>query len=85
MPEISTLKHIADIVLNRLLADHAQGDLAEALERAYPFGDHPDGRQIWLEAMLRHAVKFDRQRHEDLARKSPTVQACRSLDTGATA
>lgn len=31
-------------------------ELCEALNNAYPFGDHPGGRDVWLEALIRDAV-----------------------------
>jgi hypothetical protein len=60
MAERSTLLKTADIIIRRVLADVDSGtDLAEALNKAYPFGDDPEERQIWLEALIRIAVKDD--------------------------
>ena len=59
MPQLSTLKHVADIVVSRILADAAQyKDVAAALEEAYPFGDDPIERQVWMDALLRHAFSL---------------------------
>ena len=68
MPQLSTLKHVADIVVSRILANAADyEDVAEALEEAYPFGDHPDGKEVWFEALLRHAYKLDSNQPNDPA------------------
>jgi hypothetical protein len=65
MPQLSTLKHVADIVVSRILANAADHeDVAAALEEAYPFGDHPHGKQVWLDALLRHAYGADNNRAE---------------------
>lgn len=56
MPQLSTLKLVADIVVARVLSDAVETeDLAAVLEDAYPFGNDPCGRQVWLDALLRHA------------------------------
>lgn len=56
MREVSILRLMADIVVRRVLSDpENRTDLGRALEREYPFSDHPQGRQIWLDALLRHA------------------------------
>jgi hypothetical protein len=44
MPELVTLRHVAD--------------LRAALENAYPFAEHPDGRSIWIDSLRRHALEF---------------------------
>ena len=63
MPQLSTLKHVADIVVSRILANASDyEDVAAALEEAYPFGDDPYGKQVWLEALLRHAYRSDNSR-----------------------
>jgi hypothetical protein len=57
MPQPSTLKYVADLVLERVFAEIKPGeDLAVALKKAYPFGNSEVGRQIWLDALLRHAA-----------------------------
>ena len=57
MAQRSTLEYIADLVIRQVLAQVDDATpLAEALERAYPFGDHPNGRQIWMDALLRNAI-----------------------------
>ena len=57
MPQASTLSHIADLVIRRVLGEGpSDADLAEALERAYPFDESVESRRIWLDALLRHAV-----------------------------
>jgi hypothetical protein len=59
MPQPSTLKHVADIVIRRVLA-HADtaADLPSALDREYPFGDDPQAREIWLNTVRQHALNF---------------------------
>jgi hypothetical protein len=45
MPQLSTLKLVADIVVSRILQNAEQyPDVAAALEEAYPFGDDPRTR-----------------------------------------
>ena len=57
MPEISTLEHIADIVIRRTIADVGRGrDLITALERAYPFPDEDVFREAWTEALRRQGI-----------------------------
>lgn len=57
MAQRSTLEYIADLVIRQVLAQlDAATPLAEALERAYPFGDLVSGRQIWTDALLRNAI-----------------------------
>ena len=59
MPQPATLKHIADTVIRRVLSQvENRTDLGAALEREYPFGDDPLERQIWLDALLRHAHEY---------------------------
>jgi hypothetical protein len=31
--------------------------LTKALEEAYPFGDLPEGREIWVDALLRNGIE----------------------------
>ncbi len=58
MAQRSTLVQVADIVINRVFQEIRPGeDLARALNEAYPFGDDPHGREVWLEALLRNAVQ----------------------------
>ena len=57
MVQRSTLVQVADIVINRVLRETKPGeDLARALNDAYPFGDDPHGREVWLEALIQKAV-----------------------------
>jgi hypothetical protein len=64
MPELVTLKHVADLIVDRVLAETKNSaELRAALENAYPFADYPEGRQIWKDSLLRHAVEFDTQPH----------------------
>jgi hypothetical protein len=57
MPQPSTMKFVADLVIERVLAELKPGDdLAEVLQKAYPFENSKQGRQIWLDALLRHAA-----------------------------
>lgn len=51
------MKFVADLVIEKVFADMKPGDdLAEALKKAYPFENSKQGRQIWLDALLRHAA-----------------------------
>jgi hypothetical protein len=60
MPELVTLKHVADLIVDRVLAESKNtAELSEALENAYPFADHPEGRQIWIDALFRHAIEVN--------------------------
>ena len=62
MPELVTLKHVADLIVDRVLSETKNiAELKAALENAYPFADHPDGRQIWTDALRRHALEFSPQ------------------------
>jgi hypothetical protein len=57
MPEISTLEHIADIVIRRTIGEVGRGtELVDALERAYPFPDEPVFREAWDEALRRQGI-----------------------------
>jgi hypothetical protein len=59
MSDPSYRKHVADMVVRRVLSqvDNCE-DLAVALKREYPFGDDPQGREIWLDAVLRHTHAY---------------------------
>lgn len=60
MTQRSTLLHVASLVIDRVLAKvDPNTDLCEALNRAYPFGDDPVGREVWIEVLLRNAVEID--------------------------
>jgi hypothetical protein len=62
MPELVTLKHVADLIVDRVLSEtRNRAELNAALENAYPFADHPEGRQIWVDALQRHALEFSPQ------------------------
>jgi hypothetical protein len=62
MPELVTLKHVADLIVDRVLLEtRNRAELNAALENAYPFADHPEGRQIWMDALRRHALEFSGQ------------------------
>jgi hypothetical protein len=57
MPELSTLEHIADIVIRRTIDEVGRGtELVAALERAYPFPDEPVFREAWAEALRRQGI-----------------------------
>jgi hypothetical protein len=57
MPQISTLEHIADIVIRRTIDEVGRGtELVPALERAYPFPDEPAFREAWTEALRRRGI-----------------------------
>ena len=57
MPEISTLEHIADIIVQRTINEVGRGtELVGALERAYPFPDDEPYRETWTEALRRHGI-----------------------------
>jgi hypothetical protein len=59
MPELATLRHVADLIVDRVLAETKNvGDLGSALENAYPFAEHPEGRRVWVDALLRHALEL---------------------------
>ena len=59
MPELITLRHVADLIVDRVLAETKDtAELRAALEEAYPFAGHPDGRKIWIDALRRHALEF---------------------------
>ena len=59
MPQSSTLKHVADIVIRRVLADTGTAvDLPSPLAREYPFGDDPQALEIWLNTVRQHALSF---------------------------
>ena len=52
---LEKLSHIADLVIKRVISEVEDKEhLAEALERAYPFGDLPFAREVWDEAIARH-------------------------------
>jgi hypothetical protein len=59
MPQPSTLSYVADLVINRVLANvDGNTNIELALEEAYPFDDSVDARRIWLQAVLRHALEM---------------------------
>jgi hypothetical protein len=71
VPEPSTLVHIANIVIQRVLAECTDASLLiQALEEAYPFGDLVDGRQIWVDSLLRNGIE-----HTAATRNPPTSHA----------
>jgi hypothetical protein len=56
--ELRRLKDIADLTVRRVIAsflEYPSGSLNDMLERAYPFGDDPSGRQVWADTLLRYA------------------------------
>ena len=58
MTDLHDLSDVADLIIRRVLAEATdETSLAEALNRANPFGDDPYGKQLWLEAILRNAYK----------------------------
>jgi hypothetical protein len=57
MADFSTLEHVAGLVIRRVLSEASDiTDLDAALERAYPFGENPQGRAAWASSLLRHVV-----------------------------
>ena len=59
MPELVTLRYVADLIVDRVLAETKDTEeLPAALENAYPFAEHPDGRSIWIDSLRRHALEF---------------------------
>jgi hypothetical protein len=57
MPDISTLEHIADIVIRRTITDFGRGsELIDALERAYPFPEGHHFRDAWTRALRRQGI-----------------------------
>jgi hypothetical protein len=60
MPTLSTLEHVADILIRRVLSEVTDAEaLPDALRRIYPFGDDRQGRSVWAAALLRHGVRLD--------------------------
>ena len=59
MSDLTYRKHVADMIVRRVLS-HVENceELAAALKREYPFGDDPQGREIWLDALLRHTHEY---------------------------
>jgi hypothetical protein len=58
VPEPSTLVHIANLAIQRVLVECTDPALlTKALEEAYPFGDLPEGREIWVDALLRNGIE----------------------------
>jgi hypothetical protein len=58
MRQITTVDHLADLVLREVLAKTVDASsVADIIEKANPFGDHPRGRQIWTNAMVRNGVR----------------------------
>ncbi len=56
MTDLHDLSDVADLIIRRVLAEATdETSLAEALNRANPFGEDPYGKQLWLEAILRNA------------------------------
>ena len=52
----SGLEQIAESTILRVIATfESLGSLEDALARAYPFGSHPEGREVWKETLRRHA------------------------------
>ena len=58
VPEPSTLVHIANLAIQRVLVECTDPTLlTKALEEAYPFDDLPEGREIWVDALLRNGIE----------------------------
>jgi hypothetical protein len=58
MTDLHDLPDVADMIIRRVLAEATdETSLADALNRANPFGDDPYGKQLWLEAILRNAYR----------------------------
>jgi hypothetical protein len=58
MPALSTIQHIADVVIRRTIADVGTGpELVLALQSAYPFSeDDAQQRSVWMRALWCHNV-----------------------------
>jgi hypothetical protein len=57
MPQVTTLEHIAEIVIRRTIAEVGRGsELVIALERAYPFPDDGPFRKAWTDALRREGI-----------------------------
>lgn len=56
MSDRDLLQRIADAIVRRVVKEHPH-DAPAALRRAYPFGDSPEGIEIWIESLKRHGVE----------------------------
>jgi hypothetical protein len=57
--EFPKLEHVAKLVVKRVILEVGHNDgLAEALERAYPFGDLLAGRSVWEAVIARMAPEL---------------------------
>jgi hypothetical protein len=80
MPQRSTLLHVATLVIDQVLAEVDNNtDLCEALNAAYPFGDDPEGREVWLEALLRNAFDANLLKIQQQNDLSPCAEGGRLL------
>jgi len=71
MPHSSTLQHVADIVVRRVLANaNDPGDVSSDLDREYPFGDDPQAREIWLDAVRQYVSEYPKKSIYSLGRES---------------
>ena len=84
--ERSTLEHIADIVIRRALSDveYNGADIWETLRAAYPFGNSPEGRVVWVQAMLDHprvlaALQLASLRRVEIPRYQTSASSLRML------
>jgi|RhiMethySRZTD1v2_1073278.scaffolds.fasta_scaffold2120512_1 hypothetical protein len=84
--ERSTLEHVADLVIRRALTevDYTGADLWEALRAAYPFGDSPEGRVVWVQALLDHprvlqTLELCNLDHQDVAAYRTSSSCLRML------
>jgi len=97
VPEPSTLVHIANLAIQRVLVECTDPTLlTKALEEAYPFGDLPEGREIWVNALLRNGIENATTKWlaatsdavvlnvMPVEEKRPRCQACCASDTTST-
>lgn len=60
MSNRATLESIANLMIRQALNEvNAGAGLNEALEMAYPFGNSPQGRTIWAEAIVQMRAQWD--------------------------
>ena len=62
-PSLAELRQKAELVIRRVSAEvWTQSALTELLERAYPFGNLEEGREVWKQAIRKHMADLERER-----------------------